>query len=175
MLFFLCFRPTIKFQGGSSADLASQAASYRMAEIQKWEKIGQKIENGPRPEMGNKRPKNGEKIEKWPQIPCFRHFWAIIFFPISGRGPFSFFGQCFFPSLDFGPFSILCQAGLTRNADPLFEPPADPPFRGFAKGWFPKGWFWRMFPRNENRNEGTFAKTTLLETALLSPSDPLWC
>ena len=47
--------------------------------------------------------------------------------------------------------------------------------RGFAKGWFPKGWFWRMFPRNENRNEGTFAKTTLLETALLSPSDPFWC
>ena len=46
--------------------------------------------------------------------------------------------------------------------------------RGFAKGWFPKGWFWRMFPRNENRNEGTFAKTTLLETALLSPNDPFW-
>ena len=22
---------------------------------------------------------------------------------------------------------------------------------------FPKGWFWRMFPRHENRNEGTFA------------------
>ena len=22
--------------------------------------------------------------------------------------------------------------------------------------WFPKGWFWRMFPRNENRNGGTF-------------------
>ena len=48
------------------------------------------------------------------------------------------------------------------------------PYRGFAKGWFPKGWFWRMFPRNENRNEGTFTKTTLLETALLSPSDPFW-
>ena len=29
-----------------------------------------------------------------------------------------------------------------------------------------------MFPRNENRNEGTFAKTTLLETTLLSPNDP---
>ena len=29
-----------------------------------------------------------------------------------------------------------------------------------------------MFPQNENRNEGTFAKTTLLETALLSPNDP---
>ena len=49
-----------------------------------------------------------------------------------------------------------------------------PSIRGFAKGWFPKGWFRRMFPRNENRNEGTFAKTTLLETALLSPSDPFW-
>ena len=32
-----------------------------------------------------------------------------------------------------------------------------------------------MFPRNENRNEGTFAKTTLLETAFLSPDDPFWC
>ena len=29
----------------------------------------------------------------------------------------------------------------------------------------------RMFPQNENRNEGTFAKTTLYETALLSPSE----
>ena len=29
-------------------------------------------------------------------------------------------------------------------------------FRRNPKGWFPKGWFWRMFPRNENRNEGTF-------------------
>ena len=35
-------------------------------------------------------------------------------------------------------------------------------FLVLTKGWFPKGWFWRMFPRNENRNEGTFAKTTLL-------------
>ena len=46
--------------------------------------------------------------------------------------------------------------------------------RGNLKGWFPKGWFWRMSPRNENRNEGTFAKTTLLETAPLSPNDPFW-
>ena len=29
-------------------------------------------------------------------------------------------------------------------------------FRGFAKGWYPKGWFWRMFPSTKNRNEGTF-------------------
>ena len=28
--------------------------------------------------------------------------------------------------------------------------------RGLPKGWFPKGWFWQMFPRNEKRNEGTF-------------------
>ena len=67
------------------------------------------------------------------------------------------------------------------------------------KGGFPNGWFWRMFPernrnegyirmfpperkterghvhmfpQNENRNEGTFAKTTLnYETALVSPSE----
>ena len=31
-----------------------------------------------------------------------------------------------------------------------------PSFRGFAKGWFPKGWSWRMFPGTKNRNEGTF-------------------
>ena len=30
-------------------------------------------------------------------------------------------------------------------------------FGGCQKGGFPKGWFIRMFPRNENRNEGTFA------------------
>ena len=63
----------------------------------------------------------------------------------------------------------------------------------FSRGGFPKVWlpkrvvladvpperkpergYVRMFPRNENRNEGTFAKTTLnYETALLSTSDSL--
>ena len=57
---------------------------------------------------------------------------------------------------------------------PRWRKKRTPTCRGFAKGWFPKGWFWRMFPRNENRNEGTFAKTTLLETALLSPNNPFW-
>ena len=33
-------------------------------------------------------------------------------------------------------------------------------FRGLAKGWFPKGWFWWTFPRNENGNEGTFGTKT---------------
>ena len=28
--------------------------------------------------------------------------------------------------------------------------------RRSPKGWFPKGWSWRMFTQNENRNEGTF-------------------
>ena len=28
--------------------------------------------------------------------------------------------------------------------------------RGFAQGWFRKGWCWRMFPCTKNRNEGTF-------------------
>ena len=50
---------------------------------------------------------------------------------------------------------------------------------------FQKGGFWRMFPgneikpergyvrmfRNENRNEGTFAKTSLLRNPLLSPGE----
>ena len=26
---------------------------------------------------------------------------------------------------------------------------------GLTKGWFPKGWFWQMFPGNANQNEGT--------------------
>ena len=53
-----------------------------------------KKENGPRPEMGEKWPKNGEEIEKLPQFPFFRHFWAI-FFPTSGRWPFSIFWPIF--------------------------------------------------------------------------------
>ena len=28
--------------------------------------------------------------------------------------------------------------------------------QGFAKGWFPKGWFWRMFPCSLNGHESTF-------------------
>ena len=26
---------------------------------------------------------------------------------------------------------------------------------GFGRGWFPKGWFWRMLPSTKTRNEGT--------------------
>ena len=61
-------------------------------------KIGQKIENGPRPEKG----KNGEKMEFGVIFSFFRHFWAV-FSPISGRGPFSIFWPIFCPFLDFGP------------------------------------------------------------------------
>ena len=53
-----------------------------------------------REKMAQKREK-----KKRPQIPFFRHFWAIL-----GRGPFSIFWPVFFPFLDFGPFSILHQA-----------------------------------------------------------------
>ena len=52
---------------GLKTGVASQAAWYRMEngpKSQKWENIGQKIENGSRPEIGKKWPKNGEKIEK---------------------------------------------------------------------------------------------------------------
>ena len=34
---------------------------------------------------------------------------------------------------------------------------------GFARGWFPKGWFWRMFPGPQNKNEGTKNGTTHLQ------------
>ena len=42
-----------------------------------------------------------------------------------------------------------------------FTPSREKPKRGYV----------RMLPQNENWNEGTFAKTTLYETALLSPGD----
>ena len=71
-------------------------------------KIGQKIKNGPRPEMGKKWPKNGEKIEKWPQIPFFSAFLGH-FSHFGPRAIFYFLAN-FFPFLDFGPFSILYQA-----------------------------------------------------------------
>ena len=35
------------------------------------------------------------------------------------------------------------------------------------KGRFPKGWFWRTYPRSGFRSGGTSAKTTLLETTLV--------
>ena len=35
------------------------------------------------------------------------------------------------------------------------------------KGRFPKGWFWRTYPRSGFRSGGTSAETTLLETTLL--------
>ena len=41
----------------------------------------------------------------------------------------------------------------------------------FPRNEKPERGYVRMFPRNESRNEGTFAKTTLYETALLSPGD----
>ena len=56
------------------------------------------------------------------------------------------------------------ERGYVRQNHPFGNRPliSQWPFLVLTKGWFPKGWFRRMFPRNENRNEGTFAKTTLL-------------
>ena len=76
--------------------LASQAAWYRMENGPKsknGKKIGQKIENGPRPEMGKKWPKNGEKIENDPKS----HFLAILgpFFPHFGPRAIFFFWPIF--------------------------------------------------------------------------------
>ena len=49
----------------------------------------------------------------------------------------------------FSRTNVTSQVGLSQVIWPLAN-------RLNLKGWFPKGWFWRMFPRNENRNEGTF-------------------
>ena len=56
------------------------------------------------------------------------------------------------------------ERGYVRQNHPFGNRPfiSQWPFLVLTKGWFPKGWFRRMFPRNESRNKGTFAKTTLL-------------
>ena len=58
-----------------------------------------------------------------------------------------------------------CPEIFTTDFTPVFTRPfaaAIAQFRGFAKGWFPKGWYWRMFLSTKNRNKGTFAKSALL-------------
>ena len=90
--------------------IASQAAWYRMEsgpKSQSGTKIGQKIENGPRPEMGKKWPRNGEKMGFGVTFLFFRHF-----FPCRAEGHFLFFGH-YFPFLYFGPFPFY---GLTRKS-----------------------------------------------------------
>ena len=64
-------------------------------------------------------------------------------------------------------FNCRGSRGLLRNGQNI---------RGFTKGWFPKGWFWRMLPRNENRNEGTFGCSpgTKTGTRVLSPKPPFY-
>ena len=42
---------------------------------------------------------------------------------------------------------------------------------GFARGWFPKGWLWRMFPGTKNRNEGTFGCSPVPKTGTRAHSD----
>ena len=44
-------------------------------------------------------------------------------------------------------------------------------FGGCQKGGFPKGWFWRTFPRNENRNEGAFGCSPGTKTGTRVHSD----
>ena len=58
----------------------------------------------------------------------------------------------------FGGCSPGTKTGARVHSD---VPPEQKPERGYV----------RMFPRNENRNEGTFAKTTLLRNCLLSPTE----
>ena len=57
-------------------------------------KKSQKIENGPRPKVGKKWPRNGGKIENNPKSQSMSPFFGH-FFLMSGRGPFLFFSQFF--------------------------------------------------------------------------------
>ena len=76
-------------------------------------KIGQKIENGPRPKMGKKWPRNGQKMGFGVIFLFFRYFWAI-FSPCRAEGHFLFFGQ-FLPIFGFRPVFHSIPGGLTRN------------------------------------------------------------
>ena len=46
----------------------------------------------------------------------------------------------------------------------------------FANGWFPKRWFWRMFPGTKNRNEGTCGCSPVPKagTRAHSPKSPFY-
>ena len=105
--------------------------------------------------VGKKAPTVSKKAS--PFAPSPNHFGH--FFGGSQKGGFQKggFGGCS-PGTKTG--TKVCSPKPPFYETALLSP--NEPFRGFAKGWFPKGWFRRMFPRNENRNEGTFAKTTLL-------------
>ena len=83
-------------------------------------KFGQKIENGPRPEMGEKMAQKWRKNGNCGDFLFFHHFWAL-FFPVSGRGPFSIFCSIF-PVFGFRPIFHAIPGGLTRNAKTKAKP-----------------------------------------------------
>ena len=56
------------------------------------------------------------------------------------------------PLVNSEPVSVNLKQTQLFSADSVFNSSG-----GSQKGCFPKEWFWRMCPRNENRNEGTFA------------------
>ena len=69
---------------------------------------------------------------------------------------FFFFSLSFYLSCSWSSFSK-CFSAIERHIAAWLKGSS-----GVRKKVVSKGWFWRMFPRNESRNEGTFAKTTLL-------------
>ena len=71
-----------------------------------WHK--KKKENGPRPEIGKKWPKNGEKNRKMTPNPIFFAICGPFFLHFGP--PFSIFQPIFLFSA-FGPLSVLHQAG----------------------------------------------------------------
>ena len=90
--------------------------SSKRAEIRKWEEIGRKIENGPRPEMGEQWPKNGEKMG----FGVIFLFFAIFgpFFPHFGPRAILHFSANFFPFSDFAVFHSI-PGRLARNENAI--------------------------------------------------------
>ena len=121
-------------------------SSFVLLGARNGEKSGQKRTNGDKP---------GHFGTNWetPPFSIYPHLAALNFLEIEGRKSAKYFAK-FLPRSSPMSANIFARISLSEKIAPNF--------RGNLKGWFPKGWFWRMFPRNENRNEGTFAKTTLL-------------
>ena len=96
--------------------VASQAVWYRMENGPKSKNVKKywpKNRNGPRPEMGNKWPKNGKKMG----FGIIFLFFAIFgpFFPYFGARAIFYFCWPFFSHFGFRPVFHSIPGGLTRN------------------------------------------------------------
>ena len=105
----------------------------KRAEIQKWEKNWPKNRKWPSARNGEKMAQKWRKNGKMTPNPIFSPFLGH-FFPISGRGPFSIFGQ-FFPIFGFRPVFRSIPGGLTRKPTCICWGVSKPKFCGQKILW----------------------------------------